>query len=150
MGFLEYTNKGLALWEATDSSPGIAWMDENRIAELKEDISNAKPSADILVVSFHFGEEYQKEPSEEQILLSRAAIDAGASIVIGHHPHVIQKIEEYEEGWIAYSLGNFLFDQYFSKETMEGMLLKVKANKKGINAVTPIKVEMNYLYQPAI
>jgi len=150
IGFLGYTNLGSPAWQAAEHTPGIAWADEDTLAEFQKDIRKAKNIADILIISLHFGEEYQKEPSLTQQVLSKAAIDAGADMVVGHHPHVAQPVEQYKDGWIAWSLGNFVFDQGFSKETMEGMLLKVKVNKKGINAVTPIKVEMNYLYQPAI
>ena len=71
---------------------------------------------------------YRKEPSATQLLLSRAAIDAGADLVVGHHSHVVQPIEQYKNGWIAYGLGNFIFDQGFSPETLEGLVLKVEVD----------------------
>ena len=68
-----------------------------------------KEGADIIVACMHWGEEYYYVPNQDQIIIARAAIDAGADIVYGHHPHVLQKIEEYKDGIIFYSLGNFSF-----------------------------------------
>ena len=68
-----------------------------------------KAGADIIVASMHWGQEYYYVPNQDQIIIARAAIDAGADIVYGHHPHVLQKIEEYKDGIIFYSLGNFSF-----------------------------------------
>ncbi len=68
-----------------------------------------KAGADIIVASMHWGQEYYYVPNADQVIIARAAIDAGADIVYGHHPHVLQKIEEYKDGIIFYSLGNFSF-----------------------------------------
>lgn len=68
-----------------------------------------KAGADIIIASMHWGQEYYYVPNLDQITIARAAIDAGADIVYGHHPHVLQKIEEYKDGIIFYSLGNFSF-----------------------------------------
>ena len=68
-----------------------------------------KEGADIIIASMHWGQEYYFVPNMDQVLIARAAIDAGADIVYGHHPHVLQKIEHYKDGVIFYSLGNFSF-----------------------------------------
>ena len=73
------------------------------------------------VVLAHWGAEYKTENSEEQQELAHEMIDAGADLIIGGHPHVVQNIEKYNNKLIFYSLGNFVFDQYFSKETQEGL-----------------------------
>ena len=150
IGFLGYTNLGSPAWQAAEHTPGIAWADEDTLAEFQKDIRKAKNIADILIISLHFGEEYQKEPSLTQQVLSKAAIDAGADIVIGHHPHVVQPVAQYRGGWIAYSLGNFVFDQGFSEETMEGMLLKVQIEGKQITRVTSSVIRMNSFFQPEL
>ena len=67
---------------------------------------------------------------------------------LGHHPHIVQPLEEYGGGWIAYSLGNFVFDQGFSSETMEGMMLEIKIKDKKIIEVTPRAIKMNSFFQP--
>jgi poly-gamma-glutamate synthesis protein (capsule biosynthesis protein) len=74
-----------------------------------EDISKAKSVADYVVVSFHWGTEKASTPRSYQVATARRAIDAGADVVIGHHPHVLQGVERYKNGVIFYSIGNFAF-----------------------------------------
>lgn len=126
------------------SPPGI------EIAAVENAVRLMSRKVDILAVSFHFGEEYQEMPLERQRMLARGAIDAGAKVVVGHHPHVVQPIEEYRGGVIAYSLGNFVFDQYFSEETMRGLMLNVQFEGDEIAAIAPILVKLNEFYQPMI
>lgn len=76
---------------------------------LKEDICNLKRIADYVIVNFHWGEENAGYPKPYQITLAHLAVDSGADLVVGHHPHVLQGIEKYKNGIIAYSLGNFIF-----------------------------------------
>ena len=78
-------------------------------AGIKKDIQNMKKSADLVFVSFHWGEEGVNYPNGIQKDLGKFSIDSGADLVIGHHPHVIQGIEEYKNKKIIYSLGNFSF-----------------------------------------
>lgn len=87
-------------------------------------------SIDIKVLSFHWGNEYINIPSPHQIELGHFAIDNGANIVVGHHPHVIQPIENYRNGLIMYSLGNCIFDFLHSKEVREGIAVKVKLDNE--------------------
>ena len=68
-----------------------------------------KAGAEVIIACMHWGEEYYYVPNMDQVTIARAAIDAGADIVYGHHPHVLQKIEQYKDGIIFYSLGNFSF-----------------------------------------
>ena len=74
-----------------------------------------------LIVSLHWGEEYKLINSPAQQRLAHKIIEAGADLMIGHHPHVVQNIEKYQGKLIYYSLGNFIFDQYFSPETQQGL-----------------------------
>ena len=78
------------------------------------------------------------------------AVEAVADLVVGHHPHVVQPIEKYKEGYIAYSLGNFVFDQSFSEETMRGQILKVLIENGKIKTVIPIRIKINNFFQPEI
>ncbi len=146
IGFLGYSGVGSPLWQAGQES-GIAWMDSQRLEILARDIQSAQKETDILIVSFHFGEEYQKQPNEEQRTLAEAAIDYGADLVAGHHPHVIQPLEKYQDGWIAYSLGNFVFDQYFSEETMRAAILKATIKNKTIDQAVLIPTRLTDSYQ---
>jgi len=150
IGFLAYTNLGPESWKAGEKNSGIAWISEKEINKIKEDIKNTKERTDILIVSLHSGEEYQKEPTQFQVEFSKMAIDAGADLVIGHHPHVVQKSEKYKNGWIFYSSGNFVFDQNFSEETMEGQIVKVLIEDKKIKEVAPINIKINEFFQPEI
>ncbi|MCK4592813.1 CapA family protein, partial [Candidatus Parcubacteria bacterium] len=87
---------------------GVANME---IEKMKEGVRKAKLENDIVIVSMHAGTEYKISSSCFQENFARNAIDAGADLVIGHHPHAVQNIEKYKEGYILYSLGNFVFDQ---------------------------------------
>ncbi|MCX6763901.1 MAG: CapA family protein [Candidatus Moranbacteria bacterium] len=83
---------------------------------------------DFIVVYAHWGKEYEKEPLESVRNLAREFIDNGADLVIGSHPHIVQWEEEYKNKKIFYSLGNFVFDQYFNPETRLGLAVKVIFN----------------------
>lgn len=89
--------------------------------------------ADFIVATMHAGVEYQRRPHQPQIDFSKAAIDYGADIVIGAHPHWIQIFEQYKGKYIFYSLGNFIFDQTWSRDTMEGLALKITLDSKKSN-----------------
>jgi poly-gamma-glutamate capsule biosynthesis protein CapA/YwtB (metallophosphatase superfamily)/uncharacterized membrane protein (UPF0127 family) len=115
IGFLGFSDF-LKHLEVRENKTGISVVN----SKLSEIIEKAKEKVDILIVSFHWGEEYQELANERQRKLAKIAIDSGADLVIGHHPHVIQDIEKYKDKFIFYSLGNFIFDQNFSKETMIG------------------------------
>ncbi|MDO8569793.1 MAG: CapA family protein [bacterium] len=122
-------------------------------AKVRESVASLKEAnlADFIVVSFHFGDEYEKESNERQKKLSYAAVDSGADLVVGSHPHVTQDMEKYKEGYIFYSLGNFVFDQYFSDETMRGWLLKVFVESDGeVSQLEVCDVFINSLFQPVI
>ena len=150
IGFLAYTNLGPESWKASEKNSGIAWISEKDFEKIKKDIENAKSQADILIVSLHAGEEYAAEPTQFQIEFSKVAIDAGADLVIGHHPHVVQKSEKYKDKWIFYSLGNFVFDQSFSQETMRGKILEILIKDGKINELIPKKIKLNNYFQPEI
>lgn len=144
-GFLGFSDVGPNWLEVKSDSSGILLAKEDEIPFL---IREAASKADILIVSFHFGEEYQEIKNSRQKMLAHLAIDNGAKIVIGHHPHVAQEIEYYNGGIIAYSLGNFIFDQNFSKETMQGLVLEVLTEKNKIISAKSKAVELNNFFQP--
>jgi poly-gamma-glutamate synthesis protein (capsule biosynthesis protein) len=75
--------------------------------------ARAELGADFVVVSVHWGTEFEAHPAPGQIEAAHLLVDAGADLVLGHHPHVLQDIERYHGGVIAYSLGNFVFDEGF-------------------------------------
>jgi len=112
---------------------------------LKKLISEAKMNADVVIVQIHWGVEYVEDPTSTQQKLGRLAIDSGADMVVGNHPHWIQKYEIYKDKYILYALGNFIFDQEWSQKTKEGVIAKVKVNNNKIYDLQFVPVEIkNY------
>jgi poly-gamma-glutamate capsule biosynthesis protein CapA/YwtB (metallophosphatase superfamily) len=137
-GFLAYTyDQQNGNWHDLDER--IPLTDPSAAAR---DIRSLRPRCDVVIVSMHHGIEYMTKPSPAQISFAHAAIDAGATLVIGHHPHVVQPLEKYKEGLIFYSLGNFIFDQFQRQATQHGEIAEVDFLGKGIFLanVWPVKI----------
>lgn len=128
---------------APPSSGGV--NEDPRFAEI---IQNAASYVDFLIVSFHWGDEYKPIHNKRQEYLAHKAVDAGAKIVVGHHPHVIQDTEVYKDSFIAYSLGNFIFDQSWSAPTMIGAFLNIKLEKNGSMTKKIDTFKLNKIFQP--
>ncbi len=120
-GFLAYTYDQLNGNHVT-TDDRVAVID---VGEMRKDVARLRPKVDVVIVSMHAGIEYLPRANEQQSAFARAAIDAGAKLVIGHHPHVVQPVETYGGGVIFYSLGNLVFDQFQRKETQHGLLAEV-------------------------
>ncbi len=131
-------------YAATDKKPGIAVLNLKQLEQ--EILASKNKGADIIVASLHGGIEYVRYPNQEQIAFAHTAIDAGADVVIGHHPHWIQTIEKYKGKYIFYSLGNLIFDQNWSRETSEGLVVAVKVKDKKIVGfeLKPVIIEDNF------
>ncbi len=95
-------------------------------------IKALRPSVDYLVVFPHWGEEYEAKPTTDQRAKAHAWLDAGADAIIGAHPHVVETIEQYKGKPIFYSLGNFIFDQYFSFDTTHGIGVSIELTKNKV------------------
>ena len=145
-GFLAYTNLMPESLNAKGDNPGFSYFEKEKA---RSDIQKLKQSVDVVIVSIHWGEEYKTESNDLQKSLARSFIDAGSDLVIGHHPHVVQEVEHYKNGWIAYSLGNFVFDQSFSEATRYGLGLSVKIKGKEVAGVEEKKVNISSDFQPA-
>lgn len=146
IGFVGYTDVIIdSPFYASDTNGGIAKFD---IDSAIKDTRHNKKIVDFLVINLHWGIEYFHLPSPEQIENARKLIDAGADIIIGHHPHTLQGIERYGDGIIAYSLGNFVFADIkwnwvtenkekrttyyrFSRSQRESIILKVAISDQG-------------------
>ena len=148
--FFAYTDQMPVSLQAKGENFGIAVINKDNLTKIEADIGLAKQLADIVVVSLHWGTEYAKEPGLEQVDLARDMINTGADLIIGHHPHVVQKYEKYKNGYIFYSLGNFIFDQGFSDETLEGEIAKVIIKDKKIIDAFPLKIILNEFFQPEL
>ena len=114
---LTYPEEFFAGTEKAGTAPGYASF-------FTADITRAKNHADCVIVSFHWGGEGEDMPKPYQVAAAHRAVDAGADIVIGHHPHVLQGIESYNNGVIFYSLGNFAFGST-SKNAAVSMIARV-------------------------
>jgi poly-gamma-glutamate capsule biosynthesis protein CapA/YwtB (metallophosphatase superfamily) len=87
---------------------------------------------EFLIAMIHGGDEYKLHSNEKQQAFYRGLIDDGADLVIAHHPHVVEEVETYKNKLIFYSLGNFIFDQYFSHDVQEELSMRVSFKKTGI------------------
>jgi poly-gamma-glutamate synthesis protein (capsule biosynthesis protein) len=125
------------VWSATADNPGLAWANPDHIAA---DVSNAGENADVVIVLLHSGYEYVKAPSLDQVNAAKSAIDAGASLVVGHHAHVLQGVSFYNGGVIVYGLGNFAFEIDGDPQTA---ILNVWLDKDGVRQLefTPAIVQ---------
>lgn len=108
VGILAYCEIEPYNFAATDTTPGHAWLEADT---MKQDIAAARPQVDFLIVFTHWGVEYMLQENAHQQYMARLAVDAGADLVVGAHPHVIEPYEMYHGKPIIYSLGNFVFDE---------------------------------------
>lgn len=145
--YLAYTDLLPKTDAATENTSGIAYLEKEQMVK---DIKKAKEKADLVIVSYHWGREYETTHNLRQEEIAKAAIEAGASLIIGHHPHVVQELEVYRNVTVAYSLGNFIFDQNFSPETSKGLALKVIIDNKKISSVNSQIILFNHNFQPYI
>jgi poly-gamma-glutamate synthesis protein (capsule biosynthesis protein) len=106
---------------AAADTPGVAPLD---LRTLGDDVRAAAEGVDYVIVGFNWGVEYTSVPTERQRAAARLAIESGASLVVGNHPHWVQAIELTGDGLVAYALGNYLFDQEWSQQTTEGAILE--------------------------
>ncbi|MFA5249554.1 MAG: CapA family protein [Candidatus Paceibacterota bacterium] len=147
IAFLAFTKLGSESWQAQENSSGLAWLTDDNV---KTSVAKARSKADVVVVMFHFGDEYKPLSNSDQKHYAHLAIDSGADLVVGHHPHVSQETEKYKGKYIAYSLGNFVFDQDFSEETMKSLALEVSVSNKKIKTVSTRQIKINKFYQPEL
>jgi poly-gamma-glutamate capsule biosynthesis protein CapA/YwtB (metallophosphatase superfamily) len=149
LAFLSYSLTFPLEFFASEKRPGTA---PGYAEFVKEDIEKARPAADIVIVSFHWGAELMTAAKDYQIELGRKAIDWGADLVLGHHPHVLQELEVYQGRLIAYSLGNFVFGSESDRTNTSMILLLIFRGKSLVKVeVVPLDVN-NYRvkYQPRV
>lgn len=121
---------------------GRAWLDETTCAAVEA----TSRQADAVMVLVHWGEEYMQQPTSRQREWATRLVDAGADLVIGSHPHVVQPIEMLHtarhSGLVAYSLGNFIFDQPYDPSTSSGMVLRALLDHDGVVEAQVVPVGM--------
>jgi hypothetical protein len=108
--FLAINQIDTNVW-ATDTQPGTAPLSAATLESVKADISAARALADVVIVLPHWGSEYTTRPNAIQRVWAKEFMDAGATLVVGNHSHIIQPVETFPNGVAFYALGNFVFDQ---------------------------------------
>jgi poly-gamma-glutamate capsule biosynthesis protein CapA/YwtB (metallophosphatase superfamily)/outer membrane protein assembly factor BamB len=145
IAFLSYA---ASRWKGSSEVPTSAIISFAEVAAIQDDVERARQRADLVVVVMHLGTEYQSDPDQEQLAVSRAAIDAGACLVIGHHPHVVQGTGTFGEGFVAYSLGDLVFDIDVTEAARDGAILRVLLGDRGVEAVDLVPVRIVDDVQP--
>ncbi len=145
-GFLGYGVAHSRAVYAQRSQAGIAPISMN---DIRKDILALRGQADVLIVSLHWGMEYENTPSKKQREEAHQIIDWGADLIIGHHPHVMQGIEIYKNRLIAYSLGNFVFDQK-GNGTDRSFILACRFRGKSLYSVEIIPLDRFRSYFPRV
>lgn len=131
VGFLGYTSTFPEQAWAKANKPGVAY---SHLGRLPENVRQAKQHCDVLIVSLHGGTEIAEYPNDIQKAFAHEAVDAGADLILEHHPHVLQPIEVYKGKPIFYSLGNFLFVSP-STATRTTIVLKAELSPGGVGAI---------------
>jgi poly-gamma-glutamate synthesis protein (capsule biosynthesis protein) len=138
------SNFDTATWTARGDAPGLSWADP---ATIQIDVTAIRSQADVVIVVLHSGYEYVEEPSPPQAAAAKAAIDAGADLVIGHHAHILQGIEFYNGGVIVYGLGNFAFEIDGEPNTA---VLNVWLDKDGVRQLEIVPAIIQFGGQPRL
>lgn len=120
------------------------------IEKMRADVIAIKPQVDVVIILMHAGYEYTEKPNAQQTAFAHAAIDAGADLIVGHHPHWVQQVEKYNGKTIIYSLGNLVFDQMWSIETTEGALAEVKYVDGKISDISYMPIVIKNYGQPEV
>ena len=108
---------------AGEDTPGIAILDDDN---LRSAIAAARQVSDVVIAMPHWGPEYSPNPNYYQLHFAEIAVEAGADLVVGNHTHVVQPVQEIDGVQVFYGLGNFVFDQNWSEETQQGVILRVE------------------------
>ncbi len=152
-GFLGYTKSGG--WIASKALPGAAKIDKSLI---KEDISALRRKVNHIIVSLHWGIEFSDYPYPDDIEMAHEIINMGSSVILGHHPHVIQGYEKYNNGVIFYSLGNFVYDPFSERvfvntainKRLDNMIVEINFLKNSIISFSVIPTKINDELRPII
>ena len=148
IALLGYCDVYLRSFEAGPDWPGIAWAVDEQISV---DIERAKSHhrADIVIPFMHWGDE-EADVNERQKKLAHLMIDKGADVVVGCHPHIVQKVEYYKGKLIVYSIGNFVFGGFNTPQTTKGWVLRIEVDKDGLKAWDKIVVKLDKRGTPHI
>jgi hypothetical protein len=129
------------VWQNKDT---VIWPTEDILAK----ISQLDKQVDVLIVSFHWGTEFRTYSTFEQREMGHAAIDAGADLIVGTHPHVTEESEEYNGKLILYSLGNYIFDQLFDYNARHGNIAVLEFTNDKLTSYELVRTETTDDLQP--
>jgi poly-gamma-glutamate synthesis protein (capsule biosynthesis protein) len=123
---------------------------EGTLQEICADVERASVLGATVIVSLHWGEEFVPTPSEAEIKMGRAIIDAGAAIILGHHPHVVRPVERYGSGAIVYSMGNFMGDMVWYSPFLRGEIIRCTIEDRSVKELSVIETHLRDDYQPTL
>lgn len=118
--------------------------------EMLEDIRDTRAQADCLVVSLHWGSEFIDRPSPEEVALAHLVVDAGADLIVGHHPHVLRGVGQCGRAPVVYSLGNFVCDMIWDERLRETAIMECRLSSAGASSIRMLPVRINDDYQPEL
>lgn len=144
IGFLGYSLRPRQYFEH------VPLYAEGHPEPMVRDVVALRSQVDALVVSVHWGEEFIQKPSPEEIQLAHRLVDAGADIIIGHHPHVLRGIEQYGRGYIVYSLGNFVCDMLWDDTLRTSLIFECTFSRAGVRDVRLVPTYTNNDFQPEV
>ena len=137
-------------WRPQQYGTGAPPYATGSVDDVVRDVARLAPATDDVVVSLHWGEEFVAQPSSEEVANARRIIDAGARILVGHHPHVRRAVERYNDGLICYSLGNFVTDMTWQPALREGLMMSCQLDGGAPRAVTVARTRVGARYAPEI
>jgi poly-gamma-glutamate synthesis protein (capsule biosynthesis protein) len=146
IGFLAFTDCLNSLRKSSYGRDRV--IDYKEPSRVLDAVKKLKKKTDVVVVSLHWGIELSAEPAEQQRMLAEKIVDAGADIIAGHHPHVIQPYIKIGNGHVFFSLGNLIFDQMSKEETRSSILIKVIIEKKKIEKIEAYPLQIGMAYNP--
>ena len=144
LAFLGFMDKDQIAFLQKQGSGAVCPM---ALKNIRDAVETIRGHVDWVILSLHFGLEYTMYPAPRDVAFCRKLIDSGVDIIVGHHPHYPQGVEKYRHGLIAYSLGNFIWDQKFVGHTASSYMLKIRMSKDRITSVRTIPFKMNYSYR---
>jgi poly-gamma-glutamate synthesis protein (capsule biosynthesis protein) len=142
IGFLGYSLRPRQYFEH------VPLYAEGHANQMECDVTELRGRVDVVVVSVHWGEEFIQEPAPQEMQLARRLVDAGAALIIGHHPHVLRGIERHDQGCIVYSLGNFVCDMVWDDTLRNSMVFECELTSAGVRNVNLVPVFINDNFQP--
>ena len=121
---------------------------EGSLEDICADVKRLREMGATVIVSLHWGEEFVAEPSHDEIAMAHAIVEAGASVILGHHPHVTRPVERYGTGVIAYSLGNFMGDMVWYEPFRRGAVLCCRLSGNHVIDASTIATRLGDDYRP--